>query len=202
MELGPASARDLARISETRETTPLLLTDARALFLLACVRAARPLGAAMAEAGVLWGGSARLICQEKGDCALHLYDVFETLQSGGLDDDGRTVRDHFDRFHSTLAAVERLLAPYEGVRFHTGLFPQSAIASGTERFAFVHLDLDLAAGTRAALEFFWPRLVPGGILLGDDYDLAEVRTAFDEHCASHGVSAVGLPWQQVMLVKT
>ena len=34
----------------------------------------------MAEAGVLAGGSARLICEGKGEAALHLFDVFETLQ--------------------------------------------------------------------------------------------------------------------------
>ncbi len=38
-----------------------------------------------------------------------------------------------------------------------------------KRFAFVHIDVDLHEPTMDSVEFFYPRLAPGGILLCDDY---------------------------------
>lgn len=43
-----------------------------------------------------------------------------------------------------------------------------AVADRT--FAFVHLDCDLYQSYKDCLEFFWPRVAPGGIVLFDEYD--------------------------------
>ena len=49
-----------------------------------------------------------------------------------------------------------------------GFFPESA--KGVEdTFLFVNLDADLYAPTLAGLEFFYPRMVKGGIILVHDY---------------------------------
>jgi hypothetical protein len=196
----PAQARDdLALIHETRSKTALLMTDAAALHLIACARAASGLGGAMAEAGVLMGGSARLVAAVKGGAPLHLFDVFETLQASDAPE--TAVGAHFGGVHGTLAAVEELLAPFAGVSFHPGIFPHSAAGLEDLRFCFVHLDLDLPEGTRAALEFFHPRLVPGGILLGDDYVDPGVRGTFEDYFAERGETLIALPWSQGMIVK-
>lgn len=201
VELDPQGRQDLTLIRETRELAPLLLPDAAALTLLAWARAAAQLGVAFAEAGVFKGGSARLLCEVKGAAPLHLFDAFETLQRGSLDGGERAVRDHFGAIHSSLEAVRALLAPYEGVGFHPGWFPASADAARDERFAFVHLDLDLAQGTRDALEFFYPRMVPGGIIVGDDHNLPEVREAFGAFFSGRPDTMTALPWGQVVVVK-
>jgi len=204
LNLDPDGRADLAVISHTRKIAPLLMRDAPALHIMACVRAAARLGGAMAEAGVFCGGSARLICEAKGAIPLHLFDVFETLQSAGdrpLDPGGEAVKAHFGAIHATQAQVERLLASYPQVHVHPGLFPQTTAGLENERFAFVHLDLDLAQGSRDALEFFHPRMLPGGILLGDDYNIPEVRDAFEGYFSGRGEMLVALPWPQVMVVK-
>src|SRR3954470_7959909 len=90
--------RDLALVRETRERAPLLVQEAAAFQVLACVRAVRKLGGTMAEAGVFGGGTARLICEAKGDAPLRLFDVFETLQAPPAEGDtGRAaeLRGHF-----------------------------------------------------------------------------------------------------------
>ena len=154
----------------------------------------------MAEAGVFKGGSARLICEDKGDATLHLFDVFETLQaSSGVE--GEDVRRHFGPVHGRLAEVRQLLAPYAGVHFHAGLFPETSRGLEQLRFSFVHLDLDLPGPTTAALEFFHPRLVAGGILVGDDYGDAGVRGCFEAYFARQPDTVIELPWSQVMVVR-
>jgi O-methyltransferase len=197
--------RDLALVRETRERAPLLVQDAAAFQVLACVRAARKLGGTMAEAGVFGGGTARLICEAKGDAPLRLFDVFETLQAPPAEGDtGRAaeLRGHFGAVHATRGAVERLLAPYPNVHLHPGVFPDSARGLEGERFSFVHVDLDLEPSTRDALEFFHPRLLPGGMLVGDDYNDPGVRRVFGDYFAGRRDAVIGLPWGQVVVVKS
>jgi len=198
------SGDDLRLIRDTRSLVPLLVNDASALQLLICARAARSRQGAMAEAGVLAGGSARLICEAKGPATLYLFDVFETLQLASADAVSpleRQTRSHFGRVCSSRADVEQLLSPYPGVEIREGLFPTTIAGLEQETFSFVHLDLDLATTTLAALEFFVPRLVQGGILIGDDYHLPELRDVFDRFCQSRPDTVFRLPWGQIMMVK-
>ncbi len=154
----------------------------------------------MAEAGVFKGGSARLICESKGEAPLHLFDVFETLQDGDRPG-GAEVRSHFGTVHGKQGEVERLLDPYPNVSFHPGLFPASAAGLEKQRFSFAHIDLDLPGAMRSALEYFMPRLVLGGILIGDDYDDPEVRRCFDGYFDGRADTVIELPWSQVMIVR-
>ena len=192
--------RELQLLRDTRSKTQLLLTDPAALHILVCARAARQLPGAYAEAGVFKGGSARLICEEKGAAALHLFDVFELLQQGPIAG-AEQVREHFGPVHGRLTAVRQLLSPYPNVHFHPGLFPETTAGLDDLRFSFVHLDLDLPGPTRAALEFFHPRIVDGGILVGDDYDDPGVRACFDRWFADHRDTVIELPWSQVTLIR-
>jgi hypothetical protein len=34
----------------------------------------------------------------------------------------------------------------------------------------VHIDVDMFEPTKAALEFFWDQVVPGGVIVCDDYN--------------------------------
>lgn len=202
----PANGRgDLAAVRETRGLAPLLMQDVAALQILACVRAAARLGGCMAEAGVFAGASARLICLAKGGAPLRLFDVWETLQgpaSGAAGGRAAEVRGHFGAVHARQGEVERLLAPFADVHFHPGVFPESARGLEDERFSFVHLDLDLEPGTRDALEFFHPRLLPGGIIVGDDYQDAGVRRAFETYFAGRADTLIAYPWGQAVVVKS
>lgn len=196
---------DLAAVRETRERAPLLMQDVAAMQILACVRSTRHLGGTMAEAGVFAGATARLICLEKGDAPLRLFDVFETLQSPASADDSpraAELRRHFKTVHTRRADVEALLSSFGGVHFHPGVFPDSARGLEGERFSFVHLDLDLEGGTRDALEFFHPRLLAGGIIVGDDHQDPGVRRAFASYFAGRPDTVIAQPWGQVLVIKS
>jgi hypothetical protein len=198
--LGQEWQGDLRTIHETRVMTPILLPDAAALQIMIAVKSACRLGGSMAEAGVFMGGSARLICEVKGHVPLHLFDVFETQQYAS-DAAGVELRAHFGKVHGSQAWVEGILAPYAEVHFHPGFFPSSAQGLEDERFSFVHLDMDLVSSTNAALDFFLPRMVAGGILIGDDYYDPGVRQCFANHCGNGGWTLMELPWGQVMVIK-
>jgi O-methyltransferase len=203
VSLDPQSRDDLALIRQTRAATDLLMQDIAAQTILTWARSAVRLGGELAEAGVFTGGSARLICEAKGQAPLHLFDVFDMLHGdeGPRTSAERAVREHFGAVHATLEQVRGLLSLYPHVHFHPGLFPDSAGAVADREFCFVHLDLDLGQGTTDALEFFYPRLLSGGVLIGDDYNLVPVREAFMAFFAGRRDALAVFPWGQVVVVK-
>jgi hypothetical protein len=201
----PDARADLELIARVRRDVPLLIEDAAALEILAHVRAARRFGHAMAEAGVFAGGTARLICEAKGESPLHLFDVFDTLRAA--DRSAATgvaaeVEKVFGDIHVPRVEVERNLSGYAGVHFHPGIFPDSLRGLAELKFSFVHLDFDFEASTRDALEYFHPRLCPGGIIVGDDYNLPAVRRAFEDFFSGRPDPLIVLPWAQVIVVRS
>jgi O-methyltransferase len=201
--VAPLSAswqRERELIADTRSKTQLLLTDAAALHLTVCARAASRLPGAFAEAGVFKGGSARLICEEKGDTPLHLFDVFESLQAPTNSDD-EEVREHFGSTCGCERDVRQLLGAYASVHIHSGIFPGTTRGLGDQRYAFVHLDLDLPGATRAALDYFHPRLVSGGIMLADDYSDVDLKACIDGWFNGKSDTLIELPWSQLMVVR-
>jgi len=56
------------------------------------------------------------------------------------------------------------------IALEVGWLPESLDAARDERFSFVHLDCDLYESYRGCLEFFYPRLSKGAIVLLDEYD--------------------------------
>lgn len=119
-----------------------------------------------AELGVYKGGSALLIAATLPDADCYLFDTF----------DGMPVADEID-VHKTgefadtsLEAVKALLADCKNAQFRVGLFPETAKGLESKSFKLVHIDGDQYQTTRDALEFFYPRMVEGGVMLFDDYE--------------------------------
>ena len=70
--------------------------------------------------------------------------------------------------------------------------------------AFLHLDMNCALPEQAALEFFWERLSPGGVVLLDDYAYFgnESQTeAIDSVSARLEFKILSLPTGQGLIVK-
>ncbi|KAB2669789.1 MAG: hypothetical protein DVB31_05580 [Verrucomicrobia bacterium] len=168
-------------------------------------RQTAPLGAAMAEFGVYKGGSARLLCGVKASRPLHLFDTFGEL--GGMPEtrpDIDTTHRKGDFADSRLPEVRALLDGQPDVQVHAGFFPGSAAGLESERFSFVHLDVDIYQSTLDGLRFFYPRLVPGGILVSHDYGYRPtpgVKRAFDEYFAGSTQTVLRLWDTQCVVVK-
>ncbi len=76
--------------------------------------------------------------------------------------------------------------------------PRFVEANPGVRFSLVHFDCDLYAPTRAALEPLWGSLVPGGLMLFDEYAIKEwpgESRAVDEFLTAHpGLRLKTLSW--------
>jgi hypothetical protein len=182
-----------------RERT-LLLRLEEALALIAAVRATDKTNGHLAEVGVFQGASAKLICEAKGDRILHLFDTFEGLPSPGPADSSGFYQ---GRFECALEDVQMYLEKYQNVAFHKGHFPKTGVAVEELSFSFVNLDVDLYDCTRDALEFFYPRMERGGIILSHDYATEKgVRKAVSEFFDKKPEPVMSLLGSQCMIVKT
>ena len=64
-----------------------------------------------------------------------------------------------------------------------GFIPDTFAGLNSEKIAFVHIDLDVYKSILDSLQFIWPRLSLGGIIVFDDYGFATcpgARVAVDE----------------------
>lgn len=165
---------------------------------LLCRRLSQVPGA-VAELGVYKGGFARCINRLLSDRKLYLFDSFE----GFAPEEGKKEQEDGHCTEAFLAAhqntnVQKVLAhmPYpEQVVMRQGFFPETAQGL-SETFCLVSLDVDLEETTYAGLQYFWPRLAPGGYLLLHDWDsprLAGVANALSRFEKDLGAPLPAVP---------
>jgi O-methyltransferase len=137
------------------------------------------------------------------DCkCLHLFDTFAGLPESSAKDRNVYTGKSKPQYACSLGSVQEYLRNYANLQFYKGLFPNTAAPAADRNFCFVHIDVDLYTSTLACLEFFYPRLVPGGILLSHDYSLLTgVKAAFTEFLADKTEAVVELPTTQAMIIK-
>ncbi len=66
--------------------------------------------------------------------------------------------------------IVQRFAGYDQVRLVKGLLPASLAGNAPEKIAYMHIDLNSAEYEIAVLEVLFGRLVPGGVLILDDYE--------------------------------
>jgi O-methyltransferase len=124
----------------------------------------------IAECGVYRGETALLLHRALPGRMLFLFDTF----AGFPEVDLEVPRD--SRWRDTSAEhVRRRLGDTSTVVFRPGYFPDTARGLEDQRFALVSVDVDLYTGTHTALEFFLPRVNPGGYVFVHDFNSEESR---------------------------
>ena len=114
------------------------------------------------EFGVYRGETLRMIAQLTRQ-EVHGFDSFE-----GLPEDWT----YFQKKGRFSLHGEELHLPEPNIRVHPGLFEHSLprfLAACADRARFVHVDCDLYSSTRTVLSGLRDRLVPGTVLVFDEY---------------------------------
>ena len=96
--------------------------------------------------------------------------------------------------------------PY--VVIHRGFLPESLEQNSPERISLLHLDLGSGVNSTkpeiACLELLFDRIVPGGMVVFDDYGwrtYGQQKAAQDSFFAERGYKILELPTGQGLLVK-
>jgi hypothetical protein len=126
------------------------------------------------------------------------YDIFEH----GADMVNHAMPEHGPDLYQR---VSRKFANYPQVRLMKGLIPEIFGTGCPERIAYLHIDLNQAPAEIAALNHLFDRLVPGAILILDDYEWAGVyrpqKLAEDPWFDARRYRVMPLPTGQGLVVK-
>lgn len=157
------------------------------------------------ECGVFRGGTALLEAKtlqgQSSGRGLHLFDSFQGMPE---------TKEGIDRFRSSdfnttsAESVGRLLAPYPYAHIHAGFIPNTFAGLKINRIAWAHVDVDIYQSVRDCIDYIYPRLVPGGYLIFDDYGFpscVSARRAVDEAFASLPEVPLCLPTGQCLVMK-
>lgn len=125
------------------------------------------------EVGVWRGGSGALMakrCQFLANTgSVFLCDTFGGVVKASSKDTAYVGGEHAD---TSRALVESLLSSMQikCAKVLEGIFPDDTAATIEDRsFRLCHIDVDVHESARETFEWVWPRLVPGGIVVFDDY---------------------------------
>lgn len=188
-------------IKKIKKEVDMELSDNEAYQIYNAVNITKKINGDIVEVGVYKGGSAKLISAIKCDKNLHLFDTFDGLPSPCSNDDNN----HFKagQFKTKLEDVKETLKEHNNIKFYKGLFPETGKEIENKKFSFVHLDVDLYKSTLDCLEFFYPRMNKGAILISHDYVSSPgVKKAFDEFFKDKPEPIIQVADSQCLIVKT
>lgn len=155
-------------IKRIKGETEFLMDNLEAHFLYATAEKALKIDGNVAEVGVYKGGSAKLICEAvHGKKEIFLFDTFEGLPEVGADDNLRDF--HKGKYAAYHDEVKNYLKVYPNVHIFKGLFSENSNVIADKKFSFVNLDVDLYSSTLDCLNFFYPRMNKGGMIISHDY---------------------------------
>jgi O-methyltransferase len=161
----------------------------------------------VAECGAFRGLSSFLFCnyirlvipEFKGE-GYHIFDSFQGLSEPKAEDvissskygQPGTYHEGRGAFSGTLEVVKQTLKDYPAIEYHAGWIPESLVGIPDRQYSFVHLDLDLYEPIKGAIEYFYPRMSRGGVIVIDEYAVPRwpgAKRAVDEFCTKHDLIA-------------
>ena len=126
------------------------------------------------------------------------YDIFEHDASML----NHPMREHGEGLYER---VRKKFARYPQVLVLKGLIPEVFASGCPDRIAYLHIDLNQAPAEIASLEHLFDRMVPGGILILDDYEWAGVyrdqKLAEDVWFDARHYRVMPLPTGQGIVIK-
>ncbi len=128
-------------------------------------------GAAI-EVGCWRGGSGAVIAKRCVGTMVYLCDTFAGVVKAGENDPHYTDGDHNDCCQADVhIALKNAGVGENNVRILSGIFPEETASSIPENtvFKFCHIDVDTYQSAADAVRWVLPRMVPGGIMVFDDY---------------------------------
>lgn len=117
------------------------------------------------DVGCNGGGSAAIMKEAVPTSNIRLFDSFEGLPEC-TQEDGDYGREK---------VVGEFKIPYQDFlrrlgSIHPGWVPETFKGLEESKISLAHVDLDYYKGTKEALQFILPRIVPSGCVIVDDYD--------------------------------
>jgi SAM-dependent methyltransferase len=142
----------------------------------------------------------------------YLLDTFRGLDerfvspadkaSGALEKNIKSLASGF--YAQGIEEVRANFSEWKNISLIEGSIPETLPQVRAEKIAYLHLDMNCSEPEIAAIQFFWDRLVPGAVVLLDDYayyGYLSQKLAMDKFAQEKGIKILSLPTGQGLLVK-
>jgi O-methyltransferase len=147
------------------------------------------------EVGIYTGGSASHLTKiaEERNQKIFLYDTFSGLPY--KDDDDPHGIGAFS--HTDFDGIKNALPYAEVIK---GIFPECVVEMPS--VAFAHLDVDQYKSYIDCITYLKPKMLSGGIMFFDDYELPGAKRAIDELIGVENLKLIHLDWTPAVKVYT
>ena len=136
------------------------------------------------------------------DRTFYLFDTYEGLAQDLISPGEKAAFKH--DYEDTYTFVCDSFKEMRNVVIVKGIVPDSLTTVEIDKVAYLSIDMNNAKSELAALEYFWPMLVPGGIIVLDDYIFPgrQLQQEYaDEFAISAGVRVLSVPTGQGIIIK-
>lgn len=154
------------------------------------------------ECGVYKGATAKLLaaaCDPKQ--TIRLFDTFSGMPEQRPEMDSHKIGSLGD---TSVESVKALLAGHDNIDYRAGFIPRTFEGLENSVIAFAHIDVDQYETSKECCRFIFPRLVPGGIVVVDDYGRPGTpgsKLAVDEYLATINLKPAVLSTGQAVIIR-
>lgn len=164
------------------------------------------------DCGVHSGILSRSICEFLNfgaitDRKYWLFDTWAGTPLTGLTDGEKEMA---GRYNSTIykndiySLVEKEFSKFPNVHLVRGILPDTFSQAKIDKVAYLSVDLNNAVGEKSCIEYLWPKISKGGIVVIDDYAWnghGAQKEMWDVFAASQDRIVLTLPTAQGLLMK-
>ena len=161
------------------------------------------------ECGVNTGAYSRAVIEyidfQKTGKTFYLLDTYEGLVPEQLTDKERIagVKEYFNTYKNVYDQVVKTFSPFR-TRIIKGPVPDTLTQCDTNAVCYLSIDMNVVAPEIAAANYFWDKVVSGGVIILDDYGFPahiEQKKSFDRFAKEKGVSILYIPTGQGIIFK-
>jgi O-methyltransferase len=136
-----------------------------------------------------------------------LFDTFEGIPIDGLSSEEKELAERHNNeiYFDVFKIAQRNFSAFPRATLVQGIIPQSFEGCDLENISYLSMDLNNALAERKAIDFLWPKLVPGAVIILDDYAFTGYRKQYDmwnEFAKSMGQIVLTLPTGQGLIIRS
>lgn len=158
-----------------------------------------------AECGTFTGATSWYICESiKNTNKKHLvFDSFQGLSEPDKEDGNSWAKGNLSASEEIFTSNLKEFIDF--IEIYKGWIPESFNKIKETKFSFLHIDVDLYQPTFDSIEFFYPLISTGGIIICDDYGFVQTcpgaKKAIDDFMKDKKEDIILLPTGQCLIIK-
>jgi hypothetical protein len=161
------------------------------------------------ECGVNTGAYSRAVIDyidfQKKSKTFYLLDTYEGLIPDMITEAEKKagIEEYLTHYTNVYDQVVKTFAPFN-TKIIRGIVPETLPQCKSEKICYLSIDMNCVEPEIAAANYFWDKIVTGGVMILDDYGFSlhiEQKKAFDKFALEKGQSILSLPTGQGIIIK-